>query len=361
MTNNATTLNFGTTVTLAEAASLIINCPDTKFLIRGPRGIGKSSMMGVFEKHFGDAYEYAYFDCAGKDLGDAGLPAINHEKQTSEFYVNTLFKMHTGKPVIIMLDEIGKGMAPVQTMLNSLLEARNARMGGTLLAKGSRVFATSNLLAEGLGDNLKAHTLDRMTEIEVRTPTADEWLAWAVDNEMDGVVMAWVKQFPACLASYRDGITEYKANPYVPQFSGVNQRGTTPRSLARASDIIRNRKNFTDNALTCALKGTFGEAAARDMQAFIQFQDQLPTWESIMSNPKGVPVPEGAGACAVLVFGAVQRVDTNSLEVFMDYIERFEPEWQATFCITLAKSIKRDVAFKSKTFAAWILKNEDLL
>ena len=67
-----TTISFGTTVSLAEAATLTRACPDTRFFFRGPPGIGKSSMMGALERHYGDAYAYAYFDCAQKDLGDIG-------------------------------------------------------------------------------------------------------------------------------------------------------------------------------------------------------------------------------------------------------------------------------------------------
>ena len=46
---------------------------------------------------------------------------------------------------------------------------------------------------------------------------------------------------------------------------------------------------------------------------------------------------------------------------FMEYIERFEAEWQACFCINIAKSSKQSVAFSSKRFSAWVAKNQDLL
>jgi hypothetical protein len=45
----------------------------------------------------------------------------------------------------------------------------------------------------------------------------------------------------------------------------------------------------------------------------------------------------------------------------MEYIERFEAEWQACFCINIAKSSKQSVAFSSKRFSAWVAKNQDLL
>jgi hypothetical protein len=122
-------LNFGTTVSLAEAASLIINCPNNRFFLQGEPGIGKSSIMGTLERHFGDAYAYAYFDCAQADLGDIAMPSINRDQQITEYFANAIFQLQSGKPVIIMLDEFTKAPQPVQNMLHPMLEARNPRLG----------------------------------------------------------------------------------------------------------------------------------------------------------------------------------------------------------------------------------------
>jgi hypothetical protein len=111
-----------------------------------------------------------------------------------------------------------------------------------------------------------------------------------------------------------------------------------------------------------ALKGAIGEAAARDFQAYLDYADQLPTWESTITNPKSALVPSTAGAAAIVVFGAIQKVTKTTIEPFMQYLERFEEEWQAAFAINIAKSkTKQDVAFSCDAFAKWVAKNEDLL
>jgi hypothetical protein len=98
------------------------------------------------------------------------------------------------------------------------------------------------------------------------------------------------------------------------------------------------------------------------MQAFIEYQNQLPTWEAILKSPKTIDVPDSAGACAVLIFGAVSKVAKDNIASFMQYLERFEPEWQACFMIQCAKSpTKQSIAFSSREFAAWVGRNEDLL
>jgi AAA domain (dynein-related subfamily) len=340
------TLNFGTVINLDEAATLIRTCPDNRFFLRGEPGIGKSSIMGAFKRHFGDAYAYAYFDCAQKDLGDIAMPSINREQKVTEYFPNAVLQLQTGKPVIIMLDEFTKAPQPVQNMLHPLLEAHNPRLGDIMLPEGSIVFLTGNMASDGVGDNIKAHTLNRVTTVTVRKPTAEEWLGWAVNNDIDPVIMAWVDRFPHALDSYMDG--DQSSNPYI--FNPKKMQGAfvSPRSLERVSNVVKKREQNTANAILAAMIGTIGESGARDMHAFVEYQDQLPTWDAIIADPKKAQLPESPGACAVMVFGGVARVDAQSITPFMEYIERMEPEWHS-------------VAFKSAKFRDWCYANEDIL
>lgn len=353
-------IDFGSTISLAEAADLILSIPDNRFLLEGEPGIGKSSIMGAFKQKMGDTYAYAYFDCAQKDLGDIAMPSVNRDQRVTEYFPNAALQLQSGKPVVIMLDEFAKAPPPVQNMLHPLLEEHNPRLGDVALPAGSIVFLTSNLSTDGVGDVIKGHTLNRVTRVRVAKPDSEQWLGWAVNNGIEPIVMAWVRQFPHALASYTDS-TQVE-NPYIYNPRAMQKAYVSPRSLSRASNLVRNRERISTNALTAALAGTIGEAAARDMQAYIAYQDQLPTWESIISNPKGARVPDSAGACAVLVFGAIVKICADSIQPFMTYLERFEPEWQAAFAINVAKNPnKQAIAFKSKAFADWVQKNEDLL
>jgi hypothetical protein len=98
------------------------------------------------------------------------------------------------------------------------------------------------------------------------------------------------------------------------------------------------------------------------MQAYIEFSDQLPTWESTITHPKTTAIPTSAGACAIVVFGAIARVDKTTIAPFMEYLQRFDAEWQAVFAINIAKTpSKQSIAFSCKAFADWVAKNHDLL
>jgi hypothetical protein len=132
--------------------------------------------------------------------------------------------------------------------------------------------------------------------------------------------------------------------------------------LETASNIVKTRKDNDSDAVIAALTGAIGESGARDMQAYIEFADQLPTWEATIRDPKHTPVPTSSGACAIVVFGAIARIDKTTITPFMEYLKRFDAEWQAVFAINLSKTqSKQSIAFSCKAFSEWVALNQDLL
>ena len=330
-------INFGKTVSIKQACEIILSTPMNRYFLRGEPGIGKSSILKTLAVSLPN-HEVSYIDVPNMDLGDIAMPVIDRETKTTAYYPNSRFKIHLGNPVITMLDEYTKGADPIKNMLHPMLEVSNPRLGDISLHHESITFLTGNLSSDGVGDNLKAHSMNRIIPLHVRKPDADEWLAWAIDNDSQG------------------------DNPYIFNPKKVQMAFVSPRSLERVSNIVKVRHKLDTDSLICAMSGAVGESASRDMQAYIEFSDQLPTWESVIANPKNALVPDSAGACAIIVFGAISKVDKQTMPKFMDYIERFQPEWQACFAINIAKSTsKQSIAFSSPKFADWVQRNEDLL
>ena len=351
-------VKFGKSVTLKQAGNLIRTNPEIRFGLFGEPGIGKSSLLKDISDRLG--FDHAYIDVPNMDLGDIAMPVIDHETKTTRYYPNARFKVHEGKPVVIMLDEFTKGADPVKNMLHPMLEKANPRLGDLSLNKNCVVFMTGNLSSDGVGDNLKAHSMNRVVPITVSKPTADEWLEWAIPRGIEPEVCAWVNRFPQAMASYTDG--DQSDNPYIYNPKKTMGAFVSPRSLETASNIVRTRRDNDPDAVIAALTGALGEAGARDMQAYIEFADQLPTWETIIASPQTTNVPSKPGACAITVFSAISRVDKDNINPFMKYLERFDAEWQAVFAINIAKTPgKQAIAFSSKSFADWVAKNQDLL
>jgi len=356
-----TAANMTLPITLTQAGQLILAVPDNRFILLGEPGTGKSSIMAFLSKVLPD-HAFGYIDCQCKDLGDVAMPVVNIEERVTYYAPNAGFQLshNSTRPVCLMLDEFPKAPMPVQNMLHPLLEAHNPRLGDIPLPPGSIIFLTGNLSTDGVGDVLKPHTRNRVTTLIIKKPDADEWLAWAIDNDIDPAVMVWVRDNPHALASYTDG-TENE-NPYIFIPRKMQVAFVSPRSLEKASNIVKRRHMFDSKALLHALGGTIGASAAADMEAHIAYHDELPAWATIIDKPKTTPIPTSPGACVTMIFGAVQKVDRTSINPFMDYVERFDPEWQAMFCIHMARNpTKQQVAFRSEKFKTWAINNADLL
>jgi hypothetical protein len=347
------------TVTLAEAADLIVSCPENRFLLQGEPGTGKTSLAEVIRQRTG--FYTAVLDCGAMDIGDAAIPMPVNDTKTLEYYLNSVLGLHTGEPVALFLDELTKAPAPVFGMFHPLLESYNPRMGNRLLPKGSIIVMTGNLDSDGVGDSLLAHSKMRVTKLEISKPTVPEWLPWAADNNIHPIVMAWADRNRDCAASYRDGGQDN--NPYIFLPNKVQGAVWTWRSAERCSNLIWQRDKFSANALLAAMSGTVGAAAATSLSAFIRHSDSLTPWKEIMDAPTTAAIPEHQGALAVMVFSALERIQNKEeLTSFMTYIKRADPEWQCVFCIALAKHQKKQsMAFTCKPFTVWCAENEDLL
>jgi energy-coupling factor transporter ATP-binding protein EcfA2 len=351
-------ITFGKTVSLDQAANVILHTPMNRYLLEGEPGIGKSTLIKAIAAKL-PTHEVAYIDVPNMDLGDIAMPVVDHETRTTKYYPNARFKLQTGKPAIIMLDEYTKGAQPVKNMLHPLLEVTNPRLGDMPIHPDSIIFLTGNLSTDGVGDQLPAHSRNRIIPLQVRKPDAEEWINWGLNNGIEAELLAWARQYQHAFASYTDG--GQAENPYIFNPRKQQKGFVSGRSLERASNIVRVRKALDSDTLIAAMSGAVGESAARDIQAYIDFADQLPTWEQTITHPTTALVPTSAGACAVLVYGAIAKVDKSTITPFMQYLERFDSEWQACFAINIAKSSKQSIAFSCKAFSDWVAKNEDLL
>ena len=351
-------LNFGHSVSLNEFAHAIQTVGTQVTIIgQGEMGIGKSTVLKILAKRMPE-YETAYIDCTLLDLGDFAVPYVVEENgvKVTHFAPNARFKFHKGKPVIIMLDEIGKALKAVKNVLLTLILEK--RIGDHYLPEGSIVCATTNLAAEGLGDMLEAHARNRAVVVKVRKSYVDEWIEWAVGNGIAPEIIAWVKQFPQSLASFTD--PSQKDNPYISNPTRAGDGAVvTPRSLESASHIAKQRAALGDALTISLLTGTIGESAARDMQAFFTVVDKLPTWEQIVKNPKDAKLPDDTVARCILVFSAISRVERDTLENWMQYLQRMDKEWQALFATSVMKSpSKQAFCVTNKAFRDWAVANQ---
>lgn len=349
-----------TVLNLQQTANLIANIGAKRsVVVQGEIGIGKSSMMDVLAKKF-PGHIPCYMDMTTKDLGDLMLPKMLSENghDICRFAPNEEFGLHLDKPVILMLDEFGKANRAVQNAcLRMLLERK---IGVYELPEGSIVFGTTNLAQEGVGDTIQPHARNRIVFVEMRKPTSDEWLEWAMNAEIEPELLAWVNETPHCLASFKN-VSNPLDNQYIFHPKDARTSFVSPRSLAAASALIACRGSLDQQTLIAGLAGTVGVRAALDIQAFIHLADQLPSWDSIMKSPTKVPVPDDAAARCMLAFTAIGRVDSATIDTWMEYCARLPKETQALFAMQAVKTEKRASLLKNKNFLKWAVEHNYLV
>ena len=200
-------------------------------LLQGDMGGGKTSTMITLAADL-PTHVACYFDCTTKDIGDLNLPnmAVMNEQGYVTMVPNEELGAHLGKPIILMIDELG----------------------------------TTNKGSEGVGDILPPHARNRVSVVQVRKSTNMDWIEWGINAGIDHSLLGWCKDNPHLFAPFED-VKDPDENPYI--FHPKQQRAAfvTPRSLHAASDILHQRHAFDEQTLTSLLMGTIGDRGAMDL------------------------------------------------------------------------------------------------
>lgn len=353
-------INLVETVSINELRRLIpiVGTSLTPVVVSEP-GVGKTSLLKMMEEDLGDAYDYIYVDCPVKDMSDIGMVIPNHSTKTLEYYVASLFKMDSPKPKVICLDELMKAPKLLQVIFTRMMLER--MVGDVPLPKGTIIFATSNNASDGVGDSMLAHAGNRVCKVNMAKPTVPEWLLWASENLVHRSVRSFVAMTPSCLGSYMTGDQDdnpYIFNPKKPQLSFVS-----PRSLAKSSVIVENKDALGENATMCALAGTIGLAAAKQMSAFLSLESNLPDFKDIIKSPDTIDMPKDMAALLMLMFQAIDIVETqDELAKFMTFVGRVASDEVQAIFFTMLMRAKRTVkmARNNEEVKTWALNNHEL-
>jgi hypothetical protein len=348
------------TLSLSQVLSLVLASGDQiTFVVEGPMGSGKSSIPAMARERMGDKYNYVTVDCTQWDVGDVQIPDVDKTQQVIRFLPNVLLVGDGSKPMFINLDEIGKASRPVQNALLPVMLER--RVGSRYLPEGSIVMGATNLGAEGVGDLFQPHARNRVSFLEMRYPTAEEWISWAMPRGVPAEVLAFAHENPQIFHSFKQ-YDDPKANPYI--FHPREQRKSfvTPRSLYLASHHLRPevRAAVHDmDATRAAIAGNIGARAAMDLMAFVELSDKMPSWDSIVQSPDTALLPmDNPAALCLTVFSTIAKFDKTTLPSVITYMKRLPLEIQCLFATQVMRSGQKGViASMYRPFTEWLIQN----
>jgi hypothetical protein len=337
--------------------------------IRGPSGIGKTSITEQYADTQEGPYFYGVFNGATANLADTIGFLLPHDVayQTSDgrevniahgryTYPHYFMDRKTGQPAfmfkrgLIVIEEYGQAQGDVKRGLAPLVHNGEKRMGEHALPVDFQVVLLTNRASDrsGVGKDFD-FIINRRVEIEFR-PALEPWLIWASENDVEPVVMAFAKKFPEIVFK---GEHPEKQGPWC-----------TPRSLVDAGKTIRaagaTESDFDakDSFLMQNLMGSIGNTAVQ-LMAFLKLRHSLPQFDDIINDPLNTPVPAQPDSKMIITFELAHKATKGSIDPIVQYMERMEKAFAVTFMQVLFK--RAPAIASSKTIGDWSRKNHQLL
>jgi len=366
--NNANTAQAMYALGINQVANLINTIGrDITVVVQGNMGTGKSSIINILADRFPN-HKPVYLDCTTlTDSADMFMVKYSEDGKTFKTVPLEDLGLHLpDQPIILMLDEIGKCNRSVILACNRIMLER--KHSGYELHPDSIVFATTNLGTEGLGDLLPAHTRNRITVVTMRNPDNMEFIEdFGINNDLDPALLGFCKEKPELFHSFEQ-YENPDENPYIPHPRANRVAFTTPRSLHRASDILKKREQLCEldkygnkiyPQLTAALVGTIGDRAALDLAAFIALADKLPTRDQIENDPMNAPVPDSPAAVCMVVYRALATIERKWVDPWLTYMNRLSKEAQGLFVngVRAPQYSRRDYVVQNKKYQDWCMAN----
>ena len=110
-----------------------------------------------------------------------------------------------GEDVILFLDEFDKLTPDLQVFVNGII-SNKPTLGGWPIPEGVKIVLAGNTTVDSLASNkISSEVSSRLMTIKVK-PNVEEWLKWAVKNNVDPIVIAYIKINPADLLTVEKGL-----------------------------------------------------------------------------------------------------------------------------------------------------------
>jgi hypothetical protein len=332
-------------------------------LISGP-GRGKSetvrALIDVMSKREGKQWGFATMFLATQTppdlIGYQFKGEVTYDGKTMSITdptAPTWFMCEDGLPVfayergILFLDEFGQGQTDVKAAAAELL--LNKRLGKWKLPDGWIVIAASNRTTDRSGVTKSLDfVINRRLEIHI-TDDIESWLTWARKADISPVTLAFANQYPEIVLSA--GVPD-KQGPWC-----------TPRSLVmwdRQLQALIAAGIESDGAIAMeTAQGLIGGAASSTYFATLRLEKEMPKFEAIVKDPKGVKVPVKPDAQMLVVYNLAHRVSQETAEAVVTYVQRMSKDFSVTFVKTAVDRMPMLIA--NPAIQKWCLENSALM
>lgn len=303
----------------------------------GAPGVGKSQVVRQVASELG--IELCDVRAVLLDPVDLrGLPRIDSSNRAA--WCAPAFLPTEGQGVVF-LDELNAAPPLVQAACYQLVLDR--RLGEYELPKGWAIVAAGNRETDrAVTHRMPSALANRFVHLDFEADL-DDWVNWAVKNDIPGELIAFLRFRPELLHSF-DPTRNEKSFP-------------SPRSWEFVAKIMRS---VPDKKIFPAIAaGTVGLGAASELLGFLRVYEDLPDVDEILAQPLQSVLPEDPATLYALCQALAYRVGEQNVDALLEFALRLPPE----FSVLLARDcVRRYPAFvEHPDFERWAQMHVDIL
>ena len=303
--------------------------------LEGAPGGGKSALAKQVGRDLGFDHVELFFASLRDPVDLLGTPHTDGDV-TRWRPPEELMCLSQGRNLLI-LDELSDATTPMQNALCGLILDR--RVGRLHLSPQTYIIATGNRTKDKSGANRIVSKLRGRVRTFEYTENIDDWSEWALDNNIDPVLIQFLRFRPNLLS-------DFDPDKICP----------TPRNWERVSQIDTQ---LPTDIYFANVAGDVGEGAAAEYTGFRRIYEGLPNIDALLMNPAKADVPTDPAVLYALTGALAHRVSKDNFDRVSEYVARLAPEFQV-MCVSDAMKLAPEIK-TTKAFVAWAVKNSNVM
>ncbi|MDP8320843.1 MAG: ATP-binding protein [Candidatus Stygibacter australis] len=312
-------------------------------LIKGAPGIGKTDIVTQACQETNTELILSHPVVSDPtDFKGLPFPVKGEHKATFLPFGDLLRLIEATKPTAFFLDDLGQACASVQASAMNLLLAR--RINGHKVSEHVVFMAATNRRQDRAGvQGILEPVKSRFSAILELDVVTDDWVEWAIENDMPVELLAFIRFRPNML------------HDFTPTAAIINS--PNPRTIANVGKMMK--AGLPKDVEYEMISGAAGEGFAAEFLGFLKIYQDLPDIKQLIASPDKIAVPREPSMLFAICGALSAKANKKNFSQIIRYTERMPAEFQV---LLIKDTIKRNkVLANTEEFTQWAVKHSDVI
>jgi hypothetical protein len=247
------------------------------------------------------------------------------------------------RPLVVLLDDLGQANNSVQAAAMQLILER--RINSHKISDKVIFIAATNRHSDRAGvSGILEPVKSRFYTIVELVVSVNEWIEWAVKEEMPSELTSFIRFRP-----------NFLTDPFVP--SKEIKNSPCPRTIAHVGEMMK--ANLPKELERPVFEGAAGESFAVEFENFLLVARDLPSPDQVFQNPKNALIPKEISSQYAMCGSLVHAVSENTFPSMLTYLGRFPKEMETMAMRDVAT--RKSLLTKHPSFLKWAGSNREFL